>query len=176
MVIDINSINLSLKVAIDIAKQTHVVLIEYPNKTRKQLKINNQLADFNALKEVLMASNLPALIAFEPTADYHRNLAYFLQSAGFTCYFVSSIAVARTREALFNTWDQNDPKDAQVILHLLRNGTVQIYHDPLLHNYNDIQELSNTYHLTRLKVLNLRPLASASDIKSIDHKELGLVG
>lgn len=106
MVIDINIINSSLKVAIDIAKQTHVVLIEDLNKTRKQLKINNQLADFNALKEVLMAPCLPVLIAFEPTADYHRNLAHFLQSAGFTCYFVSSVAVARTRDALFNAWDK----------------------------------------------------------------------
>jgi hypothetical protein len=29
------------------------------------------------------------------------------------------MALARTREALHNGWDKNDPKDAQVILHML---------------------------------------------------------
>jgi len=32
------------------------------------------------------------------------------------------MAAARTREALRNSWDKNDPKDAQVILHMLRIG------------------------------------------------------
>ena len=34
----------------------------------------------------------------------------------------SITALARTREALHNGWDKNDPKDAQVILHMLRIG------------------------------------------------------
>ena len=32
------------------------------------------------------------------------------------------MALARTREALHNGWDKNDPRDAQVILHMLRIG------------------------------------------------------
>ena len=135
-----------LWVAIDIAKYTHVVLVEYPNKTRKKLTVQNQLEDFEKLRTILMEPKLPVYVAFEPTADYHRNLAYFLKTSGFTCHFVSSIAVARTREALFNTWDKNDPKDAQVILQLLKAGNTQVYHDPIIHQYNDVQELSNTYH------------------------------
>jgi hypothetical protein len=43
---------------------------------------------------------------------------------------VSSVALARTREALHNGWDKNDPKDARVILHLLRIGATKPYHEP----------------------------------------------
>jgi hypothetical protein len=41
------------------------------------------------------------------------------------------MALARTREALHNGWDKNDPRDAQVILHMLRVGASQTYHDPM---------------------------------------------
>ena len=59
---------------------------------------------------------------------------------------VSSVAGARYREAMFNSWDKNDPKDATVILHLLKQGIVQYYHDPLLAGDHDLQELAKTYH------------------------------
>ena len=58
---------------------------------------------------------------------------------------ISSLALARTREALHNGWDKNDPKDAQVILHMLRIGASQRYHDPLAAGINDIQEVSKTH-------------------------------
>jgi len=90
-------------------------------------------------------------IALEPTADYHRNLAYFLKAQGFAVKLVSSIAVARTREALHNSWDKNDPKDAQVILHLLRNGNTQYFYDPVIEQTNDLQELSKTHFQVSLR-------------------------
>ena len=34
------------------------------------------------------------------------------------------------REALHNTRDKHDAKDAQVILHMLSSGNVQRYYDP----------------------------------------------
>ncbi len=83
---------------------------------------------------------------FEATGDYHRCLIYFLQKCNIKCHLISSIATARTREAMYQTWDKHDKKDTNVILHLLKSGFTQIYHDPLIHNLNDIQELSNTYH------------------------------
>lgn len=58
---------------------------------------------------------------------------------------VSSVSLARTREALHNSWDKNDPKDAQVILHMMEIGNTQFYHDPLACGTNDIQELSKTH-------------------------------
>jgi hypothetical protein len=52
-------------------------------------------------------------------------LAHRLIAAGFSVRLISSMALARTREALHNGWDKNDPndpKDAQVILHMLGIG------------------------------------------------------
>lgn len=64
-----------------------------------------------------------------------------------TLRLVSSVALARTREALHNSWDKNDPKDAQVILHMLKIGATQTYCDPVLTGINDIQELSKTHEI-----------------------------
>lgn len=132
-------------VAIDIAKAYNQVLIEFPDGRRRHFRMANTLGDFAKLSTFLTGSGYPCRIAFEATGDYHRPLAYFLRAQGFELCLVSSIAVARTRDALYNSWDKNDPKDAQVILHLLKAGTTQIYFDPLENHYNDLQELANTY-------------------------------
>ena len=130
-------------VAIDIAKAKHDVLVELPNGKRRKMIVRNQLSDFRQLATYLKRLDGAREIALEPTADYHRNLAYFLKVQGFEVKLVSSIAVARTREALHNSWDKNDPKDAQVILHLLRNGNTQYFYDPVIEQTNDLQELRN---------------------------------
>ena len=58
------------------------------------------------------------------------------------------MALARTREAMHNSWDKNDPKDAQVILHMLQTGLTQTWHD--VSGTNDAQELSKTHHQVTL--------------------------
>ena len=63
----------------------------------------------------------PVIVGFEPTGNYHRGLAHRLIAAEFEVRLISSMALARTREALHNGWDKNDPKDAQVILHMLQD-------------------------------------------------------
>ena len=121
-----------VRVAIDIAKLTHQVLLELPSGKRRAMRLANTKTEFDRFVATLRALELPCEIAFEPTGDYHRPLAYVLGRAGFRLCLVSSMAVARTREALYNSWDKNDPKDAQVILHLLQQGTTQRYLDPLV--------------------------------------------
>jgi len=69
----------------------------------------------------------------------------FLDQQSYTLQLASSVAVARTRDALYNSWDKNDPKDAQVILHLLKTGATQHFHDPLKSGYHDLLEIANTY-------------------------------
>src|SRR5437763_10625023 len=138
-------------VAIDVAKAKHDVLVELPTGRRKKMVIRNQRADFQQLADYLHSLGGECLIALEPTADYHRCLAYFLGSQGFEVRLVSSMAVARTREALHNSWDKNDPKDAQVILHLLRNRTTQRFYAPVIEQINDLQELSKTHHQASLR-------------------------
>ncbi len=83
-------------------------------------------------------------------------MAYFLHTQGFQLLLISSLALARTREAMHSSWDMNDPKDAQVILHLLKAGLTQHYHDPLAQGLNDLQELSKTYHQISLEKTRLQ--------------------
>ena len=65
---------------------------------------------------------------------------------------------ATRRETLNNSWDKNDPRDAQVLLHMLRIGATQHYHDPLPRSsatilchdplradIDDVQELTETH-------------------------------
>ena len=99
-------------VAIDIAKVHNQVLVEFPDGRRRHFRMANTLAEFARLGAFLASSGCTCRIAFEATGDYHRPLAYFLQSHGFSLCLVSSIAVARTRDALYHSWDKIDPKDA----------------------------------------------------------------
>jgi transposase len=143
-------------VAIDIAKKKHDILIELPSGKRRKFVIQNTRSGFQSFFSFLKDLEQPCLIGIEPTADYHRNLAYFLQIEGFEVKLVSSIAVARTREALHNSWDKNDPKDAQVILHLLKTGVVQRFYDPVLNGTNDLQELSKTHYQVSMRKTRLQ--------------------
>ena len=95
-----------------------------------------------------LRSNPPA-ITTEPSC-------IVLGLAGCELRQVSSLAVARTRDALYNSWDKNDPKDAQVILHLLKTGTTQRFVDPLVSGHHDLQEMANTYQQVSLRKVRLQ--------------------
>jgi len=142
---DVNCSTTTTLVAIDIAKFFHDVLIEYPDGCRRRMRIANTRADWEKLAAAVRTAGAPCQVAFEATGDYHRPLACFLDQQGYTLQLASSVAVARTRDALYNSWDKNDPKDAQVILHLLKTGATQHFHDPLKSGYHDLLEIANTY-------------------------------
>lgn len=133
-------------VAIDIAKGWNVALVEHEDGRQQRFRFRHCLDDYDGLVGLLRSAAGPCRIAIEPTADYHRTLAYRLVSEGMDLVLVSSVAAARLREAVFNSWDKNDPKDAVVILRLLKQGMTQRYCDPLLMRTHDLQELSKTYH------------------------------
>ena len=132
-------------VGIDIAKRQNDVLVDRPGHRRRKFRVANRLDDYQSFAKFL--NDLPErpVIGFEATGNYHRTLAFFLAEKGFSLRLVSSVAAARTREALYNSWDKNDPKDAQVIIHMLKTGLTQHYHDPLVHEINELQELSKTH-------------------------------
>ena len=138
--------NDAVLVAIDVAKARNEVLIEAANhRRRRRLTVLNNRIEHDRFVGTLAGYNRPVICAFEATGNYHRPLAWRLIEAGFEARLVSSMALARTREALHNGWDKNDPKDAQVILHMLRIGATQRYYDPLVAGINDVQELSKTH-------------------------------
>ena len=103
-------------VAIDIAKLRHDVLIEAPGwKSRKRVILPNTAAEFRLFADFLHSLKHPVRVVFEATGNYHRPLAHFLQAEGFHLELIAPLAVARTREAMHNSWDKNDPKDAPSI-------------------------------------------------------------
>jgi transposase len=104
------------------------VLIELPGSVRrKRLTVLNTKTEHDRFVGLLGDFGRPVIGGFEATGNYHRPLAHRLLEAGFELRLVLSVALARTREALHNGWDKNDPKGAQVILHMLRIGATQTY-------------------------------------------------
>jgi transposase len=135
-------------VAIDVAKLRNDVLIEVPGSSRRTRRtVLNSRGEHDRFVEFLLGLGQPVIAGFEATGNYHRPLAYRLLQSGFELRLVSSVALARTREALHNGWDKNDSKDAQVILHMLKTGATQVYHDPIQTGINDIQEFSKTHEV-----------------------------
>lgn len=133
-------------VAIDIARYWNYVLLETAAGKFHRFKMGNTAADFDRLIRFLQSLSGPCRIGIEPTGDYHRPIAYRLLSAGFEVVGISSIAVARYRDAMFNSWDKNDPKDAAVILEMLRRHAFQRYVDPMVAGTHDLQEIAKTYY------------------------------
>ena len=132
-------------VAIDIAKEWNVVLVQDSSGNRRSFKVANRLVDHDRFIAFLKNLEGPVIAGIEPTGDYHRPLAFRLASEGVRVVGISSVAMARVREARYGTWDKNDPKDAQVILWMLAQNMVQTYYDPLIGGTHDLQELANTY-------------------------------
>lgn len=91
-------------VGIDISKHRHEVLIAGPGKSRRRrLTITNSTVEFMRLIAILREYGQPVWIGFEATGNYHRVLMYHLGVARFDLKLVSSVALARTREALHTT-------------------------------------------------------------------------
>ena len=136
-------------IAIDIAKDFNVVMLETVDGQTRRFRMANSGKDHDRLIEVLHGLPQPCHIGFEATGNYHLPLAFRLLTEGFDVSLISSLASSRYREAIFNSWDKNDPKDAGILLELLKRGIVQIYTDPIKSAFHDIQELSKTYyHIT----------------------------
>jgi transposase len=132
-------------VVIDIAKQWNVAVALTPDGRRRQFRVANSFEDHDRFVAFLRSQPAPCQVAMEPTGTYHRPLAYRLAQEGFEVRLVSSLAAARCRDAFFNSWDKNDPKDAGVILRLMEHGQTLVYYDPVLAGTHDLQELSKTY-------------------------------
>lgn len=132
-------------VAIDIARYWNYVLVETLAGRRHHFKMANTAADFAQLLQFLSGLPGPCRVGLEPTGDYHRSIAHRLLMAGFEVVNINSVAQARYRDAMFNSWDKNDPKDAAVILEMLRRGAFQRYVDPMVAGTHDLQELAKTY-------------------------------
>jgi len=132
-------------VAIDIAKDFNVVMTETTGGNIRCFRMANSSEDHERLVDTVRSLPQPCRIGFEATGNYHRTLGYRLVAEGLDVCLISSLASARYREVMFNSWDKNDPKDAFTLLQLLKQGITQTYVDPVATGIHDIQELSKTY-------------------------------
>jgi transposase len=129
-----------------VGRYWNAVLIETAAGQRYRFKMANKAEDFDRLVAFVRDLGGRVRAALEPTGDYHRAVAHRLALAGVEVVSISSVAQSRYREAMFNSWDKNDPKDAGVILEMLKQGRVQRYVDPMIAGHHDLQELSKTYY------------------------------
>jgi len=137
-------------VGIDIAKVRNDVRVELSDGKVQRFKVTNRKEDYDRLVKYLGSLKNDCQIGLEASGNYHRPLAYYLLKKGFKVYLISSLALARTREAIHNSWDKNDPKDAQVIVHLLKTGIKQRYYDTFINGFQDFEELSKTHYQVSL--------------------------
>ena len=117
-------------VAIDVAKHSHEVLILWADGHQRGYRVANSLEGFAKLTALLKNQGVPVRAILEPTADYHHCIANWLLQHDVDVHLVSSLACSRELEALFNSWDKNDSKDAKVILYLLEQGVANLFMTP----------------------------------------------
>lgn len=65
-------------ISLDISKKHHNAKIRYPDGRTSYLLIENTLEEFNRLLALTASPHDSTIAAFEPTSDYHRNIAWWL--------------------------------------------------------------------------------------------------
>jgi transposase len=72
-----------------------VAVVEHSDCRQQRFRFVHQRDDYDRLVSFFRAGPSPCRIALQPTADYHRTVAYRLVSEGFDLVLVSSVAGAR---------------------------------------------------------------------------------
>ena len=121
-------------------------MVLWPDGKTKSFRVPNTKDEFERLTTFWLDQKLSVRAALEPTGDFHRLITHWLPIHGIETHLASSLACARVREAMFNSWDINDRKDANIIMYLLTQGMTKPFHDSLVHGHMHWQEVANTYH------------------------------
>src|SRR3546814_11402631 len=113
-------------VGIDIAKHRQEILLERPEGgRRRRMTVMATKADYDRLADELTAIGRPVIVGFEATGNYQRTLAHRLLTAGVELRLTSSVAFARTREALHHGADTKGSKAAQTYSPMLLDGATK---------------------------------------------------
>ena len=75
----INDNSARVLVALDIAKKSHDAVVQFPTGKRITMKVANTIEGYRLLLERCQPQLYQISVGFEPTADYHRNIAYWLE-------------------------------------------------------------------------------------------------
>lgn len=126
-----------LIVGIDVAKDRHRVFFgdATGHSLLRRLTITNTRAGFEQLLEradqVQRQHGLPkAVYVVEPTGNYHKPLAQWLQAHDQMVVLVSNTAIAENRQTMDGRWDKNDTKDSANAADLVSQAKCQFLQRP----------------------------------------------
>ena len=122
-----------LLVGIDIAKHSHVARVEYADGRVLQEKVGveNSRPGFESfrtrLEELRKSTGLEIICALEPSGGYQKLIGDYLVKNEFRVVQVSGVVANRNRRTLGGSWLKTDPRDAQNLVDLLRQGKIIRY-------------------------------------------------
>ena len=126
-----------LIVGIDVAKTPHHAFLGTARgqSLLRKLIFENSRAGFEKLMErvgqIQTGHGLSKVVfALEPTGNYHKPLARWLQDQGQLLVLVSNHAISENRETLDGRWDKNDTKDSANIADLVSQGKCLFFEEP----------------------------------------------
>jgi transposase len=124
-------------VGIDVAKERHQAFFGTATGQvlLKRLLFDNNAGGFCGLLERVDQLKTrhglsKAVLALEPTGNYHKPLANWLLEQGQLLVLVSNHAIAENRQTLDGRWDKNDTKDSANVADLVSQGKCQFFEEP----------------------------------------------
>ncbi len=143
----VNASTSTLIVGIDIGKDTHHAFLGTPagRTIHRRLIFENSIEGFGNLlfyiQRYLSDEQLAdVVIGVEPTSVYHKPLAEYLITVGYSVVYVTNAAIKKNRAILDGRWDKNDTKDAANVADLVSRGRCHFYDLPDM-NLRDIRNL-----------------------------------
>jgi transposase len=126
-----------LIVGIDVAKDRHHAFFGMPTGRTllRRLIFDNSRDGFEQLttraEQLRRQHGLSQVVyAVEPTGNYHKPPAHWLQSHDQMLVLVSNKAIAENRQTLDGRWDKNDTKDSANVADLVCQGKCQFFERP----------------------------------------------
>lgn len=102
-----------LLVAIDVAKRSHEVLVQWPGGKRKTFHPPSTHSEFVLFTNFLAGQGLQVRAALEPTADFHRTIAHWLLRHDVELHLASSLSRARGARSVVQLLGQKRQKGCQ---------------------------------------------------------------
>ncbi len=143
----VNASTSTLIVGIDIGKDTHHAFLGTPagRTIHRRLIFENSIEGFDHLLFLIKRSVsdeklAEVVIGVEPTSVYHKPLAEYLITMGYSVVYVTNSAIKKNRAILDGRWDKNDTKDAANVADLVSRGRCHFYDLPDI-NLRDIRNL-----------------------------------
>lgn len=165
-----------LLTGIDVGKQQHTACVRLGGQwLMKNLTFANTKAGYEKLWTQLEAIKQRTGVRYrlwglESTGNYHKPLAYFLQTSGELVVLVSTLAVRRNRETLNVSWDKSDRKDAENITDLMGQGKF-FYYNSYEDLYGDLRRLVGHYRYVKEEAKKIQ-IKLRNDILSLVFPEL----